>query len=429
MHGLRHPLLPRGVPPRQPHPGVERPGLPGRLARRPGAPARHQQLPRVHRPAVPGTVRRRRACSASTPIRWPSSASSTRSPSGAGPRVGWCPSNPPSTTGKSVAVVGSGPAGLACAQQLARAGHGVVVYERAEQPGGLLRYGIPEFKMQKSVLDRRLAQLRAEGVEFRCATSVGEPGGAVDAGAGRGGGAVAARRGRRVCPTSWPAPRGDPRRGRAGGTLPRHLPRAPGRAGRASTGHGLPVSRPTGCARAPWVPPPPRPGKTSSSSVAVTPGPTAWARSIARGRCRCTSSRSCPNLPAGGPRTIRGPPGRSSSVPRRRTRREGSGSTASPQRSSSATVTARCGRFGGSRSTCAWTAAGLCSRPSRAAPSSCRASSCSWPWASSAPSAAVLVGELGLELDARGNVARAISAGRRATPACSCAGTWAGARA
>jgi glutamate synthase (NADPH/NADH) small chain len=87
---------------------------------------------------------------------------------------GWVvPQQPTVRTGKSVAVVGSGPAGLACAQQLARAGHDVVVYERAEKPGGLLRYGIPEFKMQKSVLDRRLAQLRAEGVEFRCATSVG----------------------------------------------------------------------------------------------------------------------------------------------------------------------------------------------------------------------------------------------------------------
>ncbi|HLI73598.1 MAG TPA: glutamate synthase subunit beta [Acidimicrobiales bacterium] len=78
-------------------------------------------------------------------------------------------------TTRSVAVVGSGPAGLACAQQLARAGHRVVVFERAERPGGLLRYGIPEFKMEKAVLDRRLAQLRVEGVTFRCSTSVGAP--------------------------------------------------------------------------------------------------------------------------------------------------------------------------------------------------------------------------------------------------------------
>ncbi|MGH9081085.1 MAG: glutamate synthase subunit beta [Acidimicrobiales bacterium] len=81
---------------------------------------------------------------------------------------------PTARSGKRVAVVGSGPAGMAAAQQLARAGHQVVVFERAERPGGLLRYGIPEFKMEKAVLDRRLDQLRAEGVEFRCRVSVGE---------------------------------------------------------------------------------------------------------------------------------------------------------------------------------------------------------------------------------------------------------------
>lgn len=87
---------------------------------------------------------------------------------------GWVVPQPPeSETSKSVAIVGSGPAGLACAQQLRRAGHRVVVYERAAKPGGLLRYGIPEFKMEKYVLDRRLEQLRAEGVEFACNTIVG----------------------------------------------------------------------------------------------------------------------------------------------------------------------------------------------------------------------------------------------------------------
>jgi glutamate synthase (NADPH/NADH) small chain len=84
------------------------------------------------------------------------------------------PVTPAAPTGKSVAVVGSGPSGLAAAQQLARAGHRVVVFERAERPGGLLRYGIPEFKMEKAVVDRRLAQMEAEGVEFRCRVSVGE---------------------------------------------------------------------------------------------------------------------------------------------------------------------------------------------------------------------------------------------------------------
>ncbi|MGZ3688732.1 MAG: glutamate synthase subunit beta [Bdellovibrionota bacterium] len=76
-------------------------------------------------------------------------------------------------TGKKIAVIGSGPAGLAAAQQLARQGHSVTVFEKADQIGGLLRYGIPEFKMEKWVLDRRLAQLMAEGVEFRTGVNVG----------------------------------------------------------------------------------------------------------------------------------------------------------------------------------------------------------------------------------------------------------------
>ena len=78
-------------------------------------------------------------------------------------------------TGKTVAVVGSGPAGLAAAQQLTRAGHSVTVFERAERIGGLLRYGIPEFKMEKSVLDRRLAQMEMEGTVFRPGVSIGAP--------------------------------------------------------------------------------------------------------------------------------------------------------------------------------------------------------------------------------------------------------------
>src|SRR5579859_6203185 len=87
---------------------------------------------------------------------------------------GWVKPMPPQKlTGKKVAVVGSGPAGLACAQQLARVGHKVTVYERADRPGGLLRYGIPEFKMEKRHLDRRLEQMRAEGTEFRCGVRAG----------------------------------------------------------------------------------------------------------------------------------------------------------------------------------------------------------------------------------------------------------------
>ena len=83
------------------------------------------------------------------------------------------PQPPERLSGKTVAVVGSGPAGLAVAQQLTRAGHTVAVYERADKPGGLLRYGIPEFKMEKSVLDRRLNQMEAEGTRFRNGIDVG----------------------------------------------------------------------------------------------------------------------------------------------------------------------------------------------------------------------------------------------------------------
>ncbi|QMU62284.1 MAG: glutamate synthase small subunit [Gammaproteobacteria bacterium] len=77
-------------------------------------------------------------------------------------------------TGKNVAIVGSGPAGLAAAQQLARAGHDVTVFERADRIGGLLRYGIPEFKMEKKVIDRRMEQMIAEGVTFKTNTHVGD---------------------------------------------------------------------------------------------------------------------------------------------------------------------------------------------------------------------------------------------------------------
>ncbi len=83
------------------------------------------------------------------------------------------PLAPDRLTGKTVAVVGSGPAGLAAAQQLTRAGHTVVVYERADKIGGLLRYGIPEFKMEKHILDRRLEQMEKEGTRFRAGVDVG----------------------------------------------------------------------------------------------------------------------------------------------------------------------------------------------------------------------------------------------------------------
>ncbi len=89
-------------------------------------------------------------------------------------KEGWVtPQVPDEKTGKSVAVVGSGPAGMACAQQLARAGHSVTVFEKSDRVGGLLRYGIPDFKMEKHIINRRCVQMEAEGVTFRTSKEVG----------------------------------------------------------------------------------------------------------------------------------------------------------------------------------------------------------------------------------------------------------------
>ena len=99
--------------------------------------------------------------------------------------MGWVVPQPPTVkTGKKVAVVGSGPAGLACAQQLARAGHEVTVFEKSDRVGGLLRYGIPDFKMEKSHIDRRVKQMEAEGVSFKTKVYVGNKADAAQFGKG-----------------------------------------------------------------------------------------------------------------------------------------------------------------------------------------------------------------------------------------------------
>ena len=157
LHGLRHSVLPSGLPARQPDSGLER----SRLSRIAGAPRSSGCTRPTTSPSSPaGCARRRakaRACSASTTIRSRSSASSCRSSSARSTKAGSCRARRRARTGKAVAVVGSGPAGLAAADQLNRAGHMVTVFERADRIGGLLRYGIPEFKLEKRHLDRRLA--------------------------------------------------------------------------------------------------------------------------------------------------------------------------------------------------------------------------------------------------------------------------------
>ena len=233
---------------------------------------------------------------------------------------GWVVPRPPLVrTGKSVAVIGSGPAGLAAADQLNKAGHLVTVFEKSDRIGGLLRYGIPEFKMEKRFLNRRLSLMEQEGVTFRTRVNVGAD--------------ITAARLKSDFDAIVLA---------GGAGLPRDLP-VPGReltgihfameyltlSNRRCEGDRFPTSSSSA----------PR-GNTSSSSAAATRAPTAWAPCTGRARCPCISSSCCPGRRRRAMPTTRGRCGRTCFAPPARTRKAASASIPSPPRSSPATNTA-----------------------------------------------------------------------------------------
>ncbi len=179
------------------------------------------------------------------------------------------------TTGKKVAVIGSGPAGMAAAQQLGRAGHEVHVFERESRPGGLMRFGIPDFKIEKHYIDRRVAQMQGEGVTFHCGVNVGvdkpvaELLAEFDAVLYCGG-------------SETPRPAGIP-----GADLPACMTRCPTWCSRTSASAARTSSPLPGLPRPSWPA-----ASTSSWSAAATPRPTASAPPSARARCASPSSTS-----------------------------------------------------------------------------------------------------------------------------------------
>ena len=263
--------------------------------------------------------------------------------------------------GKKVAVVGSGPAGLAAAQQLTRAGHDVSVFERADRIGGLLRYGIPEFKMEKRHLDRRLDQMRAEGTEFRAGVNVG-----VDVTAAE----LRAEFDAVVL---------------AGGATRGARPADPGpRARRASTRRWSTCRWPTGCRRATSTA---RRSAPQGKHVVIIGGGDTGADCLGtahrQGAASVTQLEIMPRPPDDAARR-HAVADLADDVPGRLapTRRAASGSTRSTPSGSSATTTARCGRCALTRSSWSTTAG---SPRSRAPSARSRASWCCWPWASPAP--------------------------------------------
>ena len=308
---------------------------------------------------------------------------------------GWIVPRPPRhETGQSVAVVGSGPAGMAAAQQLRRAGHSVTLFERDEAAGGLARFGVPDFKIEKRVVQRRVEQLIAEGVELRCGVDVGGAGGVGVAGAAR-----IVRRGRARHRLARPARPARPRP----------------RAGRCALRDGLPLRpQPLGRARVR-----PHTGRFAARRALVDNGRRQGRRGDRRWRHRRRlrrqrAARGCAlDRPAGAPARAPGQaPGRAHAmagvaieVPHEL--RDGGGpearawasrTTRSPPRTSPATPTAASRRC---------TSPKPSPRPpsarSRAPSASFPRNWCCWRWASWHPEPALLDG-LGVEKDPRGNV-------------------------
>ena len=172
LHGLRHSVLQQRLPGQQHHSGLERSGIPRRVASGHRSAALDQQLPEFTSRICPAP------CEAACTLNINDDAVGIKSIERAIIDKAWSegwikPRGGGGETGKKIAIVGSGPAGLAAAQQLARAGHAVVVFEKNDRIGGLLRYGIPDFKMEKSLIDMRMEQMAAEGVEFRAGIYIG----------------------------------------------------------------------------------------------------------------------------------------------------------------------------------------------------------------------------------------------------------------
>jgi glutamate synthase (NADPH) small chain len=166
LHGLRHAVLQQRLPGQQHHSGLQRPGVPGDWQNAITVLHSTNNFPEFTGRICPAP------CEAACTLNVNDDAVGIKSIEHAiidkAWAEGWVQPQPAKhKTGKKVAVVGSGPAGLAAAQQLARAGHDVTVFEKNDRIGGLLRYGIPDFKMEKSHIDRRVAQMEAEGVVFR----------------------------------------------------------------------------------------------------------------------------------------------------------------------------------------------------------------------------------------------------------------------